>query len=66
MGALLVRLRALPVEGEANRALTRFLARALGVSGSRVTLERGRGGREKVVRIEGVSMENVWSLLPEP
>jgi uncharacterized protein (TIGR00251 family) len=54
-GALLVRLTAPPVEGEANRALLRFLARAAGVPASSVKILRGAAGREKLVRFAGIA-----------
>jgi uncharacterized protein len=54
-GRLLVRLVAPPVEGRANQALTRLLARRLGVSASRVSVVRGARSRDKLVRVEGVS-----------
>ena len=43
-----------PVEGAANEALCRLVARAAGVAPSRVSVVRGQRGREKVVRIDGV------------
>lgn len=58
-GALLVRLTAPPVEGEANAALVRFLARALGVPPTSVTLVRGARGRDKVVRVSGMDVAGV-------
>jgi uncharacterized protein (TIGR00251 family) len=54
-GVLLVRLTAPPVEGAANRALCRLIARAVGVAPSRVAIVRGERSREKVVRVEGLS-----------
>ena len=48
---LKVRIAAAPVEGAANAHLLRFLAAEFGVAPSRVTLVRGRSGREKIVRI---------------
>jgi uncharacterized protein (TIGR00251 family) len=48
---LKVRLRARPVDGEANAALIRFLAKALGVSKSSVELARGGQSRLKIVEI---------------
>jgi uncharacterized protein YggU (UPF0235/DUF167 family) len=46
---------AAPVEGAANEALCRLVARAAGVAPSRVSVVRGRRGRQKVVRVEGVA-----------
>jgi uncharacterized protein (TIGR00251 family) len=54
-GALLVRLTAPPVEGRANEALCRLLAKRLGVGRTRVTVVRGGASRDKLVRVEGVS-----------
>ena len=54
-GALVVRVTAPPVEGRANDALRRLLAKSAGVAPSRVTIVRGASARDKVVRVEGVS-----------
>ena len=53
-GALVVRVTAPPVEGRANDALCRLLAKAAGVAPSRVAVVRGASARDKVVRVEGV------------
>lgn len=53
--ALKIRLTAPPVEGKANRALLKFIARTLGVPGSRITLLSGKTGRTKRLLIQGVS-----------
>ncbi len=58
-GVLQVRLRAPPVEGQANEALCRFLAERLGVAPSRVEIVTGATSRNKRVRIEGVSEEEL-------
>lgn len=47
-----VRITAPPVEGKANAHLTKFLAKAFGVSRSQVTLETGEGARNKGIRIQ--------------
>jgi uncharacterized protein (TIGR00251 family) len=53
-GALVVKLTAPPVDGQANAALARFLARLLGVAPSAVRLVRGAAAREKLVRVAGL------------
>ena len=52
---LRVAVTAPPVEGEANQAVGRLLARVLGVAPSAVSIVRGGHGRDKVVRIAGVT-----------
>jgi len=51
---LKARVRAAPVEGEANAALEALIAKALGVARSRVAVARGTTQRLKTVEIEGV------------
>jgi uncharacterized protein (TIGR00251 family) len=53
-GALMVKLTAPPVEGQANAALARLLGKVMGVPPSAVTLLRGTTGRDKLVRVEGL------------
>jgi uncharacterized protein (TIGR00251 family) len=53
-GLLHVRVSAPPVDGRANRAVTRLIAKALGVGRSSVTVIKGERSRDKVVRIDGV------------
>ncbi len=52
---LKVRVRARPVEGEANNALIRVLAKALGVSRSKVSIQRGGQSRTKMIEVVGLS-----------
>ena len=58
-GALLVRLKAPPVDGAANAALARFLAAALGVPAFAVEIVRGAARRDKLVRVSGVDRARV-------
>lgn len=52
---LKVRVRARPIEGEANTALIQLMAKTLGIPKSAVTLERGGQSRTKRLSIEGLS-----------
>ena len=56
-GALLVRVTAPPVDGKANAALCKLLAKALGVAPSTVTVVRGQSARDKVVRVDGIEAD---------
>ncbi len=53
-GALVVRLKAPPVDGAANAALARFLGRTLGVAPSAVRSVKGESARQKLVAIDGL------------
>jgi uncharacterized protein YggU (UPF0235/DUF167 family) len=61
-GSLLVRLAAAPVDGAANEALRRLLARALGVPASSVSVLRGAAARDKLVEVAGVRAQDVGRL----
>ena len=52
-GALVVRLTSAPVDGRANRALRKLIAKRLGVPPSRVSVVRGERSRRKLVAVEG-------------
>ena len=52
--ALLVKVKAPPVEGKANDAVCRLLAKTAGLSATSAELVRGASGRDKVVRLRGI------------
>jgi uncharacterized protein len=54
-----VRLNAPPVEGKANVALVKLLASVLGVSAAQIEIVRGETARRKLVRVRGVTLEQV-------
>ena len=62
-GALKMAVTAAPIEGRANDACLRFLAELLKVGRSSVTIAAGASSRNKVIRIEGLSVEQVRSRL---
>jgi len=52
-GVLRVRVTRPPADGEANRAVVRLVAAALGLAPSRVEVMAGATGRRKRLQIEG-------------
>jgi uncharacterized protein len=54
-GTLTVRVTAAPVEGQANAAVGALLAAALGVPASAVQVVHGERGRDKLVRVIGLT-----------
>ncbi len=62
-GAILIRLKAPPVDGEANAALLKFIARRLGVRQRDVTLVRGQSSRCKWIQVTGMAAQQVRQAL---
>jgi uncharacterized protein len=62
-GALLVRLNAAPVDGAANAELIEVLSDVLDVPKRAVSIVTGERGRQKRVRIDGMTTELVRSKL---
>ena len=62
-GAAVIRVTAPPVDGKANDALCRLIAKAAGVAPSKVTVIRGHTAREKVVRVEGLDLASLRAAL---
>lgn len=60
---LKIKLTAPPVEGAANAACLAFLADLLDLPPSRLTLIRGERSRHKLVRITGLSRDEVHARL---
>lgn len=61
--ALKIALTAAPVEGKANRACVEMLAEVLSVPRSSVSIAAGESSRQKVVRVAGLSAEQVRARL---
>lgn len=62
-GALKVRLTAPPVEGAANQALVKLLAKALGLPRSKVRVIKGFKSRDKRILVEGLEPGQIIRLL---
>ena len=52
-----LRVKAAPERGRANEEVIRLLARTLGVRESAVRIVRGHGGPDKLVEVDGLSLE---------
>ncbi len=61
-GALKIQVRAAPVEGAANTALAKFLAKVFQVPLVQVVLKQGGHSRHKIVEIHGsaIAPETLW------
>ena len=62
--ALKLALTAPPVAGRANDACIEFLANLLKVPRSSVTIASGESSRRKLIRVAGISAEQVRGRLP--
>ena len=61
-----VRTAARPIDGQANAALERTIARALDVAPTSVKVQAGGGARIKTLRIEGLDDASVRRRLGAP
>jgi len=62
-GVLVARVSAAPIEGKANRALCKLIAKRVGVAPSKVSVVRGGKARDKTVRVEGLDTASVMDVL---
>ena len=64
--AIAIALKAPPVDGAANAALLKLLARKLHLPVAAIELVRGATGRSKWIRVDGWSAEQVRAALLAP
>jgi uncharacterized protein (TIGR00251 family) len=57
--AVKIKLRAPAAEGRANAALIRFLAEQLKLPRHAIVLQRGKKSRDKLIRVDGLSQQDV-------
>ena len=62
-GAVVIRVTAPPVDGKANDAVCRLIAKRAGVPRSAVRIVRGASGRDKQVSVDGLSADQVRTAL---
>jgi uncharacterized protein len=62
-GALVVRVSAPPVDGKANAALCRLLAKKAGIAAGRASVVKGASSRDKLVRLDGIGAADVGERL---
>ncbi len=62
-GVLVVRVAAPVLDGRANRAVCRLLAKQLGVAPSKLTIKRGQRSRDKIIQVEDVDQATLDSAL---
>ena len=65
-GAVLIRVTAPPVDGKANDALCRLVAKKVGVAPSRVTVLKGHTARDKTLDVDGVDIAALRAALGLP
>jgi uncharacterized protein (TIGR00251 family) len=65
-GAVLIRVTAPPVDGKANDALCRLVAKKAGVAPSRVSVLKGHTARDKTLDVDGVDIAALRAALGLP
>ena len=58
-GVLYLKIAAPPVKGKANAVLLAFLSDILGISKSRLSIDKGATSRMKIITVEGMSQEKI-------
>jgi uncharacterized protein len=62
-GVVLARVTEPAIEGRANVALVKLIAKRTGVAKGRVNIVRGERSRDKTVRVDGLSLAEVRQAL---
>jgi uncharacterized protein len=61
--AVVIRVNSPPVDGRANEAVCRLIAKRLGVPRTAVWIVRGESARDKLVRIDGFTEDEARTAL---
>jgi uncharacterized protein (TIGR00251 family) len=62
-GQLVVQVTAPPLDGKANDAVCRLLAKSLKIASGRVRVVAGERARDKLVRVDGMAAADVANML---
>jgi len=60
---LKIKLTSLPVDGAANQACIKFLAKAFGISPSRISIIKGETSRNKIIQLEAMDQQTFMNTL---
>ena len=60
-----IKVQAPPEAGKANKAVIQLLAKTLAIPQKQITIDKGESNPEKLVRIEGLTKEQVLILLKQ-
>lgn len=60
---LYARVNAVPEKGRANQALLELMADTLGISRSALSIIRGQTSRNKVIAVQGLTLDELKSIL---
>jgi uncharacterized protein (TIGR00251 family) len=61
--SLKIKLTSPPVDGAANQACIKFLAKAFGISPSRIDIVKGETSKNKIIQIEGMDSKTFMNTL---
>lgn len=64
-GVLKIKITAPPVEGAANKACIRFLAKTFNISPSSVSVIKGEKSRQKKILIQGINRDGLLKMIPK-
>lgn len=62
-GVLYIKIQAPPVEGKANKALKKFLAKILNIKLSQISILKGEKSRNKVIGIINLKVKNLMKAI---
>jgi uncharacterized protein (TIGR00251 family) len=63
--ALRLKISAPPIDGEANKKTLVFLSKCLKISKNRISLVRGEGSKNKLIKITGLNKDDFMELIAQ-